>query len=59
MKTFAYLALLGLAQCFDASTDYDVTTNPDNHYITLSPKAPNAHEETLIFLHGGGMTADS
>ena len=43
MKTFAYLALLGLASCFDASTDYDVTTNPDNHYITLSPKAPNAH----------------
>jgi hypothetical protein len=59
MKTFAYLALLGLANCFDASVDYDVTTDPDTKYMYLTPKAPHTHEETLIFLHGGNMSADT
>ena len=59
MKIFAYLALLGLANCFDASTAYDVTTDSETKYITLTPKAPNTHNETLLFLHGGGMSADS
>ena len=55
MKTFAYLALLGLANCFDASTAYDVTEDSDTKYITLAPK--DAHNETLLYLHGGGMSA--
>jgi len=54
---FSYLSLLSIAHCFDASTAYDVTTDPVSKYITLTPKAPHTHEATLIFLHGGGMSA--
>jgi len=57
MKIYAYLALIGLASCFDASTAYDVTTDPDTKYITFMPKGDNAHEETLLYFHGGGGSA--
>ena len=56
MKTFAYIALVGAANCFSAATDYNVTTDPDTKYITLNPKGE--HLETLFYLHGGGMSAE-
>ena len=57
MKFFTYLALLGLASCFDADTAYDVVTDPETSYIRLNPKGENSHEETLIYLHGGNGSA--
>jgi len=61
MKAYKYLSLASLAgviNCFDASTDYTVTTDPNTKYITLTPKAPNTHMETLLYLHGGGGSAE-
>ena len=56
MKSFAYAALVGLASCFDANTAYNVVHDPATKYITLNPKGD--HDETLLYLHGGGMSAD-
>ena len=56
MKAYTYLSLLGLAGAFDASKDYIVSTDPKTKYITLTPKGD--HEGTLLFLHGGGGSAE-
>lgn len=60
MKLFSYLSLLGfatLANCFDAATDYTVTTDNGTLYITLAPKT--THSKTILYLHGGGSSASS
>lgn len=56
MKLFAYSALLGLASCYDAETDYDVVHDSETHNVILNPKGE--HTETLLYLHGGNGSAE-
>ena len=57
LKYISLLSLSGIASGFDAATSYTVTTDSSTQYITLTPKAPNTHDKTLLFLHGGGGSA--
>jgi predicted esterase len=58
MKLYSYLSLMGLADianCFDASASYAVTTDGATKYITMAPKS--THAKTMLYLHGGGSSA--
>ena len=57
MNAITLALLMGGINCFNANEDYTITTDPDTKYITLTPKAPNTHEGTLLYLHGEGSSA--
>ena len=47
-----------LAPEYYYSEEFDVVHDNATNYITLNPKAGEAHEYTLIFMHGYTMTSD-
>jgi hypothetical protein len=38
-KLISIAALTGAINCFYAPDSYDITTDPDTHYITMTPKS--------------------